>query len=294
MLELIICLKEQDAAFVICRRVKGSVSEILHEGEAYTLDMSSIVRKYGRCMMIAYWGPKISIINKTLDPLLAREITESSNFLWNESSCQSDSLLFIHVNDLSYIRSCMHKAGVVVLQEHLTDKPEEISIPPLRIQSLPDEKLFRLILQKIKDRLLLLSSVILLMVSISYYISQRFVKEIDTINMDIVKMRQKAGKAEVESRNLGKLYSIMEPQLNSNAIYALDKMVVEMPSDIKLSSMEALGDMLKIEGHFSSSDDLSFFIRSVRKKELTRDVETSRIETDSKGNRLFTLKLWLD
>lgn len=293
-MDLIICLREQDVASITCRRTKGSVYEILYEGDAYTWDMSSIISKYGRCLRVCYRGPCISVINKTLDPLLAREITESSDFLWNSSSDQSDSLLFIHVNDLSHIRSRMQRAGAVILQEHLTDQSGEVSIPPLEMQALPDEKLFRLMLQMIKERLLLCSSVVLLLVSISYFISRHFAEETDRINMEIVSMRQKAGKAEIESRNLGKLYSIMEPPVNSNIIYALDRIVINMSSSIQLASVEARGDMLKIEGYFLSSDDLSAFIRSVRKTDLTRDVETSRIETDSKGNRMFTLNLWLD
>ena len=130
-------------------------------------------------------------------------------------------------------------------------------------------------------------------VSVSYGISASIGKQNAELSIQLSKNRKEAGKADDKERNRNKLYSKMTAAVDRDAIYAFDRIVVSLPSEIRLTSAVAQSDILTVEGVFESSDALSETMKSISRQAFVEDIEASRIDIDSKGNRIFTLKIWL-
>ena len=180
-----------------------------------------------------------------------------------------------------------------MLQEVLSDSPDDFIFPELRIANLSDEKLSRFLLQKLKEKIVITVFIVFTFVSVSYGISASIGKQNAELSIQLSKNRKEAGKADDKERNRNKLYSKMTAAVDRDAIYAFDRIVVSLPSEIRLTSAVAQSDILTVEGVFDSSDALSETMKSISRQAFVEDIEASRIDTDSKGNRIFTLKIWL-
>ena len=110
---------------------------------------------------------------------------------------------------------------------------------------------------------------------------------------EIAEKKNEAVKFDDKMRNLNRLYSKMSVAAAQEAIYTFDKIVLSLPSEIRLTSVVVKEHSLIVEGTFISSDALTELMKSIIQKEYVEDIEASRIDTDSKGNRVFTLKVWL-
>ena len=163
----------------------------------------------------------------------------------------------------------------------------------MRIETLSDEKLFRFLLQKLKERIVVIVVIVFALVSASYMFTDYIEKQNTELSSQISKNRKEVGKADDKERTRNRLYSKMDSAVAKDVIYALDRIVVLLPAEIRLTSAEAQSDILTIEGVFESSDALSETIKSVSRQAFVADIEASRIDTDSNGNRIFTLRIWL-
>ena len=184
-------------------------------------------------------------------------------------------------------------ADAILLQELLSDSPDDFTFSELRIEALSDEKLFRFLLQKLKERIVVIVVIVFALVSVSYMFSDYIEKQNTELSTQISKNRKVVGKADDKERTRNRLYSKMASAVDEDVIFALDRIVVLLPAEIRLTSAEAQSDILKIEGVFESSDALSETIKSVNRQTFVADIEASRIDTDSNGNRIFTLRVWL-
>ena len=292
MLGMIFIFTEDGNVLVRCMNLCKNKHRTLYTGDLSDWDAKSALKKYGKCIMVCYSGCIITSVSQETDPLLSREICDSDNFL---SSLQdgTQNLLFVNVNEVEPVRARLRQSDAVLLQEQLSDSPNDFIFPELRIANLSDEKLSRFLLQKLKEKIVITVVIVFALVSVSYGISASIGKQNAELSIQLSKNRKEAGKADDKERNRNNLYSKMTAAVSRDAIYAFDRIVVSLPPEIRLTSAVAQSDILTVEGVFESSDALSETMKSISRQAFVEDIEASRIDTDSKGNRIFTLKIWL-
>ena len=292
MLGMIFIFTEDGNVLVRCMNLCKNKHRTLYTGDLSDWDAESALKKYGKCIMVCYSGYIITSVSQETDPLLSREICDSDNFLFS-SQDGTQNLLFVNVNDVEPVRGRLRQSEAVLLQEVLSDSPDDFIFPELRIANLSDEKLSRFLLQKLKEKIVITVVIVFALVSVSYGISASIGKQNAELSIQLSKNRKEAGKADDKERNRNKLYSKMTAAVARDAIYTFDRIVVSLPPEIRLTSAVAQSDILTVEGVFESSDALSETMKSISRQAFVEDIEASRIDTDSKGNRIFTLKIWL-
>ena len=292
MLELIFIFTKDGNVLVRCMHQYKNKHRTLYIGDISEWDVEVALKKYGKCIRVCYAGCIITSVNKETDPLLSREISDSDNFLSSSQDGIQD-LLFVNINEIEPVRTILRQADAILLQELLSDSPDDFTFSELRIEALSDEKLFRFLLQKLKERIVVIVVIVFALVSVSYMFSDYIEKQNTELSTQISKNRKVVGKADDKERTRNRLYSKMASAVDEDVIFALDRIVVLLPAEIRLTSAEAQSDILKIEGVFESSDALSETIKSVNRQTFVADIEASRIDTDSNGNRIFTLRVWL-
>lgn len=293
MIELIVNFKADNTISIMCRYLYRNKQKYIYNGNFLAWDISPVLKRYGKCVKVAYAGSKIMSINKINDSLLIKHIMCAETFLWNDAQSDDETMLFISNDEIMNIRSCLFKHGVVILQELLYESPENVRFPDLTIRSLNDEKLHQYILYKIR-RLL---PFILIMVLLFYVLSHSVSKSIEVENAEmygmILKSKRESGQNDIKLRMIDRLRSKMALPIYTDAIYAFDSAVLAIPKDIKLTSMTISENVMMLDGILESSESLAETMSIVSQSDYIKDIEVSRIDTDSKGNRVFTLKLWL-
>ena len=292
MLELIVKYSKEHHLSVVCRYACKSRQITVYEGDFFEWDLPPALKRYGRCIKVGYAGSVVMSVSKNDNPLLTKEITGSGAFLWNEESCVEGSLLFADCHDLESARVCLNKAGAVIMQELLFDGSENLSFPELKLVSLPDEKLYRWLLQEMKSHLLLISLGILVIAMSGHLVAEHIAAENSELHSRISINKKESGQAEVKVRNLDRLCSRMDGPINPQSIYVFDMVAFVIPDGIKFTSIDVSGNAMMIEGVFDSSESLSELMKDVSRSEGVKGIEADRIDMDNKGNRIFTLRIW--
>lgn len=293
MLELIVKYSNEHPICVVCHHVRKNRRIPVYEGEFFAWNLASALKRYGRCVMVGHTGSIVMSVNKNDDQLLLKEITGSGAFLWNDGSVTKGSLLFAACHELEPTRTFLKKAGCEIIQELLFDVLDDPLFPELNLKSLSDQKLYRWLLQKLKMHLLVISSCIMVMVLTSYLISEHIAAENSRLYKRVSVSHRVSGQEEAKIRNMDKLRSRMENPIHPNSIYSFDKIALVIPAGIKFTALDVSGNIMMIEGTFDSSEALSGLMKSVSQNQDVKDIDADRIDVDSKGKRIFTLKIWL-
>ena len=98
MLGLIIIFTEDGGLSVRCTNL-GRKQKVIYEGDFSEWNIKPILNKYGNCVRVCYTGSRIISVSIAEVPLLVKEITDSSDFLWTIMEGQQ-KLLFININDI--------------------------------------------------------------------------------------------------------------------------------------------------------------------------------------------------
>ena len=292
MLELIVNYSKEHPVYVVCRDVRKRRRLPVYEGDLAEWNPSPVLKRYGRCIRVGYAGSVVMSVNRNADPLLSKEITDSEAFLWNEWQGAEDTLLFATRHELEKTRTFLNKAGCVIMQELLFDEFDDLSFPDLKLKLLSDEKLCRWMLQELKRSLLLLSFSILVIAVTGYIVGEHIAVENSELHGKISVHKKESGQAETKTRNLDRLKSRMESPINPQSIYVFDKVALVIPDGIKFTSVDISGNTMMIEGVFDSSESLSELMKDAGTSEGVKGIEADRIDMDTKGNRIFTLRIW--
>lgn len=293
MLELIVSYSKEHPVYVVCRDVRKGRRLPVYEGNLTEWNPSPVLKRYGRCIRVGYAGSVVMSVNRNADPLLSKEITDSETFLWNVWPGAEDTLLFATSHELDMTRTFLNKAGCVIMQELLFDESDDPSFPDLKLKFLSDEKLCRWMLQELKRSLLLLSFSILVIAVTGYIVGEHIAAENSELHGRISIHKKESGQAEAKTRNLDRFRSRMGSPINPQSIYVFDKVALVIPEGVKFTSVDISGNTMMIEGVFDSSESLSELMKDAGTSEGVKGIEADRIDMDTKGNRIFTLRIWM-